>query len=146
MAPLSRTPFASRAKDAKRKRDLLNIRVGRSVTRELLTGTHVVADVSCIVCATVLGWKYVDAREAGQMYKIGKFILETKRVVMGVCWEDGGVEANGEVGKEEEGVVVFDSEDEEECEELFAGVWDEGVVAKRRGRKFGIKRKAKSEP
>jgi len=123
------------------------------VTRELLTGTHVVADVSCVVCSAVLGWKYVDAREEGQMYKIGKFILETKRVVRGVCWEDGDVEREGEgegmedIGEgEEDEVVVFDSDDEEECEDLFAGVWDAGVVKKRRARRLNLRKKAASEP
>ena len=126
------------------------------MTRELLTGTHVVADVSCVVCGAVLGWKYVDAREEGQMYKIGKFILETKRVVRGVCWEDGdvgvriegeGMSEGGDVGEEDDGeVVVFDREDDEECEELFAGVWDAGVVKKRRARRLNLRKKAASEP
>lgn len=115
---------------------------------------HVVADVSCTICGSVLGWKYVDAKEASQKYKIGKFILEMKRVVLGVGWEDVGVvgcgeehgegeleEGNGnkEVGEGEE-VVVFDSEDEDECEDLFAGVWDPEVVAKRRARRVGRKK------
>ena len=119
--------------------DLVNTRTGRSVNRELLTGAHVVADVTCTICQTVLGWKYVDAKEVGQRYKIGKFILETKRVVIGVSWEDGSGrdEGEGEPRLEEDGedVVVFDSEDEDECEDLFAGVWDPDVVAKRRGRR-----------
>jgi hypothetical protein len=127
---------------------LLNIKVGQSVTRELLTGTHVVADVSCTICATVLGWKYVDAREQGQMYKIGKFILETKRVVPGFYWEDGDVRVNrgGEAMEDGKGKVVFDSEDDDECEDLFAGVWDAAVVKKRRARRLNVKRKANSEP
>lgn len=103
------------------------------------------ADVSCTICGTVLGWKYVDAKEMGQRYKIGKFILEMKRVVVGVRWEDvGWGENEGEkeedvegVRGEEDGVVVFDSEDEDECEDLFAGVWDAEVVGKRRGRRVG---------
>lgn len=136
-------------------RELVNTKTGRSVTRELLTGTHVVADVSCVICGTVLGWKYVDAKETSQMYKIGKFILETKRVVMGVHWEDTGVKVRGagddefgeDVEEGEEDVVVFDSEDEEECEDLFSGVWDATVVARRRKRKVSARKvKAYSEP
>jgi hypothetical protein len=121
------------------------------VNRELLTGAHVVADVSCAICATVLGWKYVDAKESAQKYKIGKYILEMKRVGLVVSWEDGDedevdVEVEGDVGmgigkKEEDGVVVFDSEDEDECEDLFAGVWDAEVVAKRRSRRIAVRRK-----
>ena len=30
----------------------------------------------------------MDAKEAAQRYKIGKFILETRRVVGGKTWED----------------------------------------------------------
>ena len=133
----------------KKVTDLVNTKVGRSVNRELLTGQHVVADVSCTICGAVLGWKYVDAKEPAQKYKIGKYILEMKRVVLAVGWEDTGVDG-GEVelegeGKEEEGegIVVFDSEDEDECEDLFAGTWDPEVVAKRRGRRV-VARKRES--
>jgi Yippee zinc-binding/DNA-binding /Mis18, centromere assembly len=141
-------------KDGNKKiTDLVNTKVGRNVNRELLTGQHVVADVSCIICGTVLGWKYVDAKEAAQKYKIGKFILEMKRVVLGVGWEDVGVARRAEEddglefrsdgqAKEGEEVVVFDSEDEDECEDLFAGVWDPEVVARRRARRVGRKKES----
>jgi hypothetical protein len=118
------------------------------VNRELLTGQHVVADVSCVICGTVLGWKYVDAKEAAQRYKIGKFILETKRVVVVVSWEDGegrldadegeGLEMLGDDGNDD--LVVFDSEDEDECDDLFAGVWDPEIVAKRRSRRVNTRK------
>ncbi|KAG9239543.1 yippee zinc-binding/DNA-binding /Mis18, centromere assembly-domain-containing protein [Amylocarpus encephaloides] len=126
--------------------ELLNSRIGRSVNRELLTGAHVVADVSCSICGTVLGWKYVDAKETAQKYKIGKFILEMKRVVLAVTWEDGGKEVEIEdlerAGEEEDDdVVVFDSEDEDECDDLFAGTWDREVVAKRRAKRRGWKKR-----
>jgi hypothetical protein len=118
---------------------LINTKIGRSVNRELLTGAHVVADVTCAICQTVLGWKYVDAKELGQRYKIGKFILETKRVIMSVSWEDGDVgEGDNEdqtLEEENEDVVAFDSEDEDDCEDLFAGVWDPDNAAKRRGKR-----------
>ena len=89
----------------------------------------------------------MDAKESAQKYKIGKYILEMKRVGLGVSWEDAdedeleqegqglSMEVGGK-GKEEDGVVVFDSEDEDECEDLFAGVWDAEVVAKRRSRRI----------
>ena len=94
----------------------------------------------------------MDAKEGAQRYKIGKFILEMKRVVLGVAWEDDVPREDGEgeaVEKEwnaqgeegEDGVIVFDEEDEEECEDLFGGVWDPEVVAKRRSRRVGARRK-----
>jgi hypothetical protein len=81
----------------------------------------------------VLGWKYVEAAEEGQRYKVGKFILETKRVVKSVGWEgvgEGDVEGEGEGEEGEE--VEFDSQDEDECEDLFSGVWSAQVAARRR--------------
>ena len=130
---------------------LRNVRVGRSENRQLVTGWHVVADITCGTCATKLGWKYVDAKEASQRYKVGKFILETERVVTHRSWEDvcvsemqeeddlPGARNEAKVmgsgrndGKNEIDEVVFDSEDEDECEDIFAGVWDAEVVAKRR--------------
>jgi len=94
----------------------------------------------------VLGWKYVEAAEESQKYKVGKFILETKRIKVGVSWEnDEGEEEdlplppdklkNVELGEDE---VEFDSQDEDECEDLFAGVWSTQLALKRRrGRRFG---------
>ncbi|CAG8980956.1 hypothetical protein HYALB_00003815 [Hymenoscyphus albidus] len=124
---------------------LINTRVGRSVNRDLLTGAHVVADVTCTICGTVLGWKYVDAKELAQKYKIGKYILEMKRVVVGVSWEvgkeDGEANELGECVEVNADAVVFDSEDEDECEKLFEGIWDPDIVAKRRARKVGLMKK-----
>ncbi|KAI9740847.1 MAG: hypothetical protein M1818_004452 [Claussenomyces sp. TS43310] len=133
--------------------DLVNIRVGRAVNRQLVTGAHVVADISCRVCETVVGWKYVDAREAGQRYKIGKFILETKKIVLGRRWEDkGSLEEEGPHGDAgagkvtegleagENGMILFDSEDEDECDDLFSGTWEVEAVKKRRGRRLGHRR------
>ncbi|KAK4113379.1 yippee-domain-containing protein, partial [Canariomyces notabilis] len=121
--------------------DLINIRVGRPEDRHLVTGPHVVADISCVGCGAVVGWKYVDARVPGQKYKVGKFILETGKVVGFASWEvvpssgRDGVKS-WHAGEDEEGddesLVVFDSEDEDECEDIFAGVWDAKVVARRR--------------
>lgn len=94
----------------------------------------------------MLGWKYVEAAEESQKYKVGKFILETKRIKLGVSWENEDDEDksfplppdelnNAEIGEEE---VEFDSQDEDECEDLFAGVWSPQLALKRRrGRRFG---------
>lgn len=111
-----------------------------------------VADICCGICSRKLGWKYVDAKEESQKYKVGKFILETERVVTHRSWEDvtisEGLELMDEMaGEEEEAArgkkdgdgqeqseVEFDSEDDEECEAVFAGLWDAETAAKRRSR------------
>jgi hypothetical protein len=50
---------------------------------------------------------------------------------------DGGdldeeVEEDGS-DAQSDGEVMFDSEDEDECEDIFAGTWDAATVARRRG-------------
>lgn len=107
-----------------------------------MTGWHVVADICCATCNWKLGWKYVDARELSQKYKVGKYILETERVVTHRSWEDFAVQDLGlidgagaaperaSLGDGDE--IVFDSDDEEECEDIFSGTWDAATVAKRR--------------
>jgi hypothetical protein len=130
--------------------NLLNISVARPVSRQLVTGQHVVADINCRICGTGLGWKYVDAREGSQKYKIGKFILECARTRVVGGWEDVRIDVEGvgcderelRRGVEEEGddgdSVKFDSGDEEECDELFAGTWDREVVKARRERRKAL--------
>lgn len=126
------------------EQSLLNIRVGRSENRQLVTGWHVVADITCNTCSVKLGWKYVDAKEETQKYKVGKFILETERVMTFSSWEDGGRmvkhddgegELKGEKTDGEDGEMVFDSDDEDECEDIFNGTWDPETVAERRSQR-----------
>jgi hypothetical protein len=131
--------------------DLINIKVGEAEIRQLVTGQHTVADIWCAICNAKLGWKYVDAKERSQQYKVGKFILETRRVMMHSVWEwddqgpnksfDGEWQRSGRVTEHAEEVtgrcgddrvIVFDSEDEDECEDIFAGTWDPSEVAERR--------------
>ena len=78
----------------------VNVKTGTKEERLLITGLHTVADISCISCHTVLGWKYVrcsdslpiglsdgcvrskeQAFEESQKYKEGKFIIEKARVM-----------------------------------------------------------------
>ncbi|KAK1777039.1 yippee zinc-binding/DNA-binding /Mis18, centromere assembly-domain-containing protein [Copromyces sp. CBS 386.78] len=158
--------------------ELPNILTEAPESRRLVTGQHTVADITCAVCGTKLGWKYVDAKEGSQKYKVGKFILESARVVTFRSWEDyspcdldgtsgdttgkngnremvKGAAAGGkrkqmkeaEAGEEEAAAVksqeqeqepvsptavVFDSDDDSECDDIFAGVWDAETVAKKR--------------
>ncbi|ROW00771.1 hypothetical protein VMCG_06566 [Cytospora schulzeri] len=174
-APTNANSYNSLARDGA---NLVNVTVGRPEPRALVTGAHVVADITCATCGVKIGWKYVDAREQSQKYKVGKFILETERVVLHRSWEDvlageegappghfysssapagsssmgggrkvscssdksgGGVDEEDERGcsGESEEEVAFNSDDEDECEDIFAGVWDAATVARRRGSGVG---------
>ncbi|OAA65889.1 yippee family protein [Niveomyces insectorum RCEF 264] len=187
--------------DGEDEHNLANIRVGRPEHRQLVTGAHVVADISCALCGSKLGWKYVDARDAAQRYKVGKFILEIARLSTFHSWEDEEAQEDDEIddggyGDDErmyhadehayaydrhccDGVeygavadtvgtvrsmmakrtlssplsetsggaegdnrapaaIEFDSDDEDECEDIFAGTWDAEVVAKRRSEKRSV--------
>ena len=124
---------------------LPNTHTLKPVPRQLVTGAHTVSDVSCAFCGSVLGWKYVAAEEEAQRYKVGKFILETKRICAMSNWEgedDGDVELVREMppaslGGSATEEVEFDSQDEDECEDLFAGVWSPSLALKRRqGKRF----------
>ncbi|KAI3534434.1 hypothetical protein CSPX01_12051 [Colletotrichum filicis] len=179
------------ANNSKNKGSLANVRIGKCENRQLVTGWHVVADITCVLCSAKLGWKYVDAKELSQKYKVGKFILEVERVVPFRSWEDvvdvrddecsddeeddavedddsvageaGGVggrdedvaDRNGDDGGGDDSAaqsarkdapdsdveVVFDSEDEDDLEDMFSGNWDPEVVAKRRSRRVATARK-----
>ncbi|KAI9675615.1 MAG: hypothetical protein M1817_000981 [Caeruleum heppii] len=124
---------------------LANTYTHKAVPRQLVTGAHTVSDISCIFCGTVLGWKYVAAEDEAQRYKVGKYILETRKIRAAHCWEEddgrfglppaelGGLAQKGD----EEDDVEFDSQDEDECEDLFAGVWSPMLALRRRkGKRF----------
>lgn len=59
----------------------MNVVVGPTENRHLITGLHAVADVHCCDCKEMLGWKYVKAYEELQKYKEGKFVLEKFKIV-----------------------------------------------------------------
>lgn len=121
---------------------LPNTILQRPVPRQLVTGAHTVSDVSCTFCDSVLGWKYVAAEEESQRYKVGKFILETKKITASSCWESPpGVDQTMQADHHYEiesgpANTEFDSQDEDECEDLFAGIWSPGLAARRRNREI----------
>lgn len=134
--------------NAKAKNDALpnlpNTYTHKPAARQLVTGAHIVGDISCAQCGSVLGWKYIAAEEESQKYKIGKFILETRRVLRASVWEESEdlqdfpakqkrPPPNGPGVVEE--TVEFDSQDDEECEDLFLGVWTPQLARKRRREK-----------
>ncbi|KAK4234760.1 yippee-like protein [Achaetomium macrosporum] len=138
-----RSPLNSDECGSSRASDLVNIRVGRYEHRELTTGPHVVANISCAGCGSMVGWKYIDARNPEQKYKVGKFILEMARVVGFHSWEDvedvlapDEGQANlwdTEYADKDLGALLgFDSEDEDECDDLFAGTWTPSSAFARR--------------
>ncbi|SPN97317.1 related to yippee family protein [Cephalotrichum gorgonifer] len=143
VAPPAAAAESARA-SSRSDRDIVNVSVGRCESRQLVTGWHTVADITCVICGTKLGWKYVDAKESSQHYKVGKFILETERVVTYRSWEDSPVSPVSSVPAEDNGagvaggdregseVVEFDSGDEDECDDIFSGTWDRESVAMRR--------------
>ena len=53
-----------------------NVELGEEEERNMMTGKHIVRDISCRQCRSCVGWKYERAFEAEQQYKEGKFILE----------------------------------------------------------------------
>ncbi|KAF8068248.1 yippee-like protein [Scenedesmus sp. PABB004] len=60
---------------------VVNVVPGPGEERLMTTGVHVVADIACTRCHSVVGWKYEAAAEESQRYKVGKFILERSQVV-----------------------------------------------------------------
>ena len=122
---------------------LANTKTDAPSQRQLVTGVHTVSDVRCAICGSMLGWKYDGAEEESQRYKVGKYILETKMVCSSIDWEHKDLDTPpsnlcysmaGERGSLL-GDVEFDSQDEDECEDLFAGVWNPALATKRRRNK-----------
>lgn len=163
---ISTRNIATTAATAKARNDALpnlpNTYTHKPVPRQLVTGAHTVGDISCAQCGSVLGWKYVAAEENLQKYKIGKFILETKRVCRSSTWEtaddvdeDGMVNENRRNSSSirrrssvappteltaplEEDEIEFDSQDEDECDALFGGTWTPASAKEHRmGKRFG---------
>ncbi|KAJ8747211.1 hypothetical protein K2173_019509 [Erythroxylum novogranatense] len=68
--------FQSRNGEAYLFDNVVNVIVGEKEERLMMTGMHVVVDIFCVKCCSILGWKYEYAKESSQKYKEGKFILE----------------------------------------------------------------------
>jgi hypothetical protein len=58
----------------------LSFSSGPQEKRVLMTGLHTVSDIFCTNCHTLLGWKYDEAFEESEKYKINKFILEKTKI------------------------------------------------------------------
>ncbi|KAI8050041.1 hypothetical protein BDF21DRAFT_351229 [Thamnidium elegans] len=58
-----------------------NISIGVNEERMLMTGVHTVADISCYICNSRIGWIYIKAPDSSQQYKVGKCIIEKSKVI-----------------------------------------------------------------
>ncbi|KAJ1937679.1 hypothetical protein EC988_007820, partial [Linderina pennispora] len=59
---------------------VVNEKLGACEDRLLMTGIHTVCDLCCIVCDSVVGWKYIRAHDRSQQYKEGRYVLEQSRI------------------------------------------------------------------
>lgn len=87
----------------------------------------------------MLGWKYVAAEEESQRYKVGKFILETKRINRSSCWGnhvDKNIASCDIRDVDDMEDVEFDSQNEDECDDLFSGVWNPSLALERRANDY----------
>ncbi|XP_056648744.1 protein yippee-like 5 [Diorhabda sublineata] len=66
---------------------VVNLTYSEVQDRVMLTGRHMVRDVSCKSCENKLGWMYEFATEDNQKYKEGRVILERALVT-----ENDGIE------------------------------------------------------
>ncbi|KAL7133950.1 hypothetical protein ABFS83_12G173300 [Erythranthe nasuta] len=59
----------------------VNVTVGEKEERMMMTGMHIVVDIFCVGCGSIVGWRYEAAHEKSQKYKVGKYILERFKVL-----------------------------------------------------------------
>ncbi|XP_010534587.1 PREDICTED: protein yippee-like At3g55890 isoform X3 [Tarenaya hassleriana] len=55
---------------------VVNVSMGENEDRMMMTGLHTVADIFCVGCGSIVGWRYEMAHEKSQKYKEGKSVLE----------------------------------------------------------------------
>ncbi|XP_031740893.1 protein yippee-like isoform X1 [Cucumis sativus] len=60
---------------------VVNVCLGKIEERLMMTGMHTVADIFCVGCGSMVGWKYETAHEKNQKYKEGKSVLERFKVL-----------------------------------------------------------------
>ncbi|CAF1869652.1 BnaC04g56710D [Brassica napus] len=57
-----------------------NVTIGETEDRMMMTGKHTVADIFCVSCGSIVGWRYETAHEKSQKYKEGKSVLERFKI------------------------------------------------------------------
>jgi len=58
----------------------VNIKIGKIKKQTMITGEHIVREVSCKHCEVKLGWTYEFAFTPREIYKEGKTVLEVRRL------------------------------------------------------------------
>ena len=58
----------------------INVTMGPSENRILMTGLHTVCDIYCLTCCDAIGWYYMEAFEESEKYKEKKFIVEKAKI------------------------------------------------------------------
>ncbi|CAA0836612.1 Yippee family putative zinc-binding protein [Striga hermonthica] len=59
---------------------VVNVTYGEKEERLMMTGSHIVVDIFCVRCGSIVGWKYEVAHEKSQKYKEGKSVLERFKI------------------------------------------------------------------
>ncbi|KAL3838089.1 hypothetical protein ACJIZ3_022680 [Penstemon smallii] len=59
---------------------VVNVTLGETDERVMMTGLHTVADIFCTRCGSIVGWKYETAHEKSQKYKEGKSVLDRHKI------------------------------------------------------------------
>ncbi|GAA5878377.1 hypothetical protein JCM1840_001397 [Sporobolomyces johnsonii] len=67
-------------------RSVLNADVGQQAAKQLISGRHIIAPLTCNGCSTELGWKYFVSPDSSQKYKEGKYILEKSKIYKDNKW------------------------------------------------------------
>lgn len=65
-----------------------NYSVEEAYETQFTTGVYRVCDVMCGGCDTRLGKKYIESRDVGNMFKVGKILLEQTLLIMPKCCDN----------------------------------------------------------
>uniref|UniRef100_A0A7R9VRM0 Protein yippee-like n=1 Tax=Chlamydomonas euryale TaxID=1486919 RepID=A0A7R9VRM0_9CHLO len=73
-----------------------NVFTGPQEERMMTTGMHLVSDIFCVSCCSLIGWRYDFAYEKSQKYKEDKVILERSMVVRTYHGDDAPCELDSD--------------------------------------------------
>ncbi|GAA5879312.1 hypothetical protein JCM8547_000660 [Rhodosporidiobolus lusitaniae] len=67
-------------------RSAVNVKEGKKIEKQLISGKHTIAAVFCKGCGSELGWKYYVSPDSSQKFKEGKWILEKRKIYKDNKW------------------------------------------------------------